>query len=50
MTEGTICWIDGWVVTKPTSGAVPRPGQKYIDMMIGDETQAKLASWSVSAS
>jgi len=43
MTEGTICWIDGWVVTKPTAGASLDLAMKYIDMMIGDETQAKLA-------
>jgi putative spermidine/putrescine transport system substrate-binding protein/spermidine/putrescine transport system substrate-binding protein len=43
MTEGTICWIDGWVVTKPTTGKSLDLAMKYIDMMIGDETQAKLA-------
>jgi len=43
MTEGTICWIDGWVITKPTSGASLDLAHKYIDYMIGDEGQAKLA-------
>jgi putative spermidine/putrescine transport system substrate-binding protein len=43
MTEGTICWIDGWVITKPTSGASLDLAHKYIDYMIGDEGQAALA-------
>ena len=43
MTEGTICWIDGWVITKPTSGASLDLAHKYIDYMIGDDGQAKLA-------
>jgi len=42
-TEGTICWIDGWVITKPTEGASLDLALKYIDYMIGDEGQAKLA-------
>jgi spermidine/putrescine transport system substrate-binding protein len=43
MTEGTIAWIDGWVVTKPTSGASLDLAYKYIDMMIGAEVQTELA-------
>jgi spermidine/putrescine transport system substrate-binding protein len=43
MTEGTICWIDGWVITKPTSGASLDLAYKYIDMMIGDKVQGDLA-------
>jgi putative spermidine/putrescine transport system substrate-binding protein/spermidine/putrescine transport system substrate-binding protein len=43
MTEGTICWIDGWVVTKPTSGKSLDLAMKYIDMMIGDQVQTELA-------
>ncbi len=42
-TEGTICWIDGWVITKPTEGASLELALKYIDYMIGDEGQTKLA-------
>ncbi|MBC8388587.1 MAG: extracellular solute-binding protein [Actinobacteria bacterium] len=42
-TEGTICWIDGWVITKPTEGASLDLALKYIDYMIGDEGQTKLA-------
>ena len=43
MTEGTICWIDGWVITKPTSGASLDLALKYLDYMIGDEGQGDLA-------
>jgi spermidine/putrescine-binding protein len=43
MTEGTICWIDGWVVTKPTEGASLDLALKYIDYMIGDQGQKQLA-------
>jgi spermidine/putrescine-binding protein len=43
MTEGTICWIDGWVITKPTSGASLDLANKYIDAMIGDQVQNELA-------
>jgi spermidine/putrescine-binding protein len=43
MTEGTICWIDGWVITKPTSGASLDLAQKYIDSMIGAQVQTELA-------
>ena len=42
-TEGTIAWIDGWVITKPTEGASLDLAQKYIDYMIGDEGQDYLA-------
>jgi len=40
---GTICWIDGWVITKPTTGKSLDLAYKYIDMMIGDEVQNQLA-------
>jgi len=43
MTEGTICWIDGWVITKPTKGASLDLAHKYIDMMIGAQVQTELA-------
>jgi spermidine/putrescine transport system substrate-binding protein len=43
MTEGTICWIDGWVITKPTTGASLDLAQKYIDTMIGAQVQTELA-------
>jgi spermidine/putrescine-binding protein len=43
MTEGTICWIDGWVITKPTKGASLDLALKYIDYMIGDQGQEELA-------
>jgi len=43
MTEGTICWIDGWVITKPTQGASLDLAHKYIDYMIGAQGQAELA-------
>ena len=43
MTEGTIAWIDGWVITKPTSGASLDLAHKYIDTMIGAQVQTKLA-------
>ena len=43
MTEGTICWIDGWIITKPTSGASLDLALKYMDYMIGDQGQKELA-------
>jgi spermidine/putrescine-binding protein len=43
MTEGTIAWIDGWVITKPASGASLDLAHKYIDMMIGAQVQTELA-------
>lgn len=43
MTEGTICWIDGWVITKPTKGASYDLALKYMDYMIGDDGQKQLA-------
>lgn len=43
MTEGTICWIDGWAVTKPTKGASLDLALKYMDYMIGDQGQEELA-------
>jgi spermidine/putrescine transport system substrate-binding protein len=42
-TEGTICWIDGWVITAPTEGASLELAHKYIDYMIGKQGQAQLA-------
>lgn len=42
-TEGTIAWIDGWVITKPTKGKSLDLALKYIDYMIGDEGQTLLA-------
>ena len=44
MTEGTISWIDGWVITKPTKGASYDLALKYIDYMIGDKGQKQLAN------
>ena len=40
---GTICWIDGWVITAPTKGKSLDLAYKYIDMMIGDAVQKQLA-------
>jgi spermidine/putrescine-binding protein len=42
-TEGTINWIDGWVITKPTDGASLDLAHKYIDVMIGKTGQIKMA-------
>lgn len=42
-TEGTINWIDGWVITKPTEERSLELSLKYIDYMIGKEGQMKLA-------
>jgi len=42
--EGTICWIDGWVITKPTTGESKDLAEKYIDYMIGDQGQTDLAN------
>jgi spermidine/putrescine-binding protein len=43
MTEGTICWIDGWVITEPTEGDSLDLALKYMDYMIGDQGQKELA-------
>lgn len=43
MTEGTICWIDGWVITAPTEGRSLELALAYIDYMIGDQGQKELA-------
>ncbi len=43
MTEGTICWIDGWVITKSTEGASLDLALKYADYMIGNQGQKELA-------
>ena len=42
-TEGTIAWIDGWIITKPTEGESLDLALKYIDYMVGDEGQKLLA-------
>jgi spermidine/putrescine-binding protein len=42
-TEGAVTWIDGWVITTPTKGKSLDLALKYIDYMIGDEGQTKLA-------
>lgn len=44
MTEGTICWIDGWVITAPTTGRSLELAHAYIDYMIGDQGQKELAA------
>ena len=41
--EGTICWINGWAITKPTNGESLDLAMKYIDYMIGDQGQVELA-------
>jgi spermidine/putrescine-binding protein len=41
--EGTITWVDGWALTKSTSGESLDLALKYMDYMIGDEGQQKLA-------
>ncbi|MGZ8557367.1 MAG: ABC transporter substrate-binding protein [Chitinophagaceae bacterium] len=43
-TEGTIAWIDGWSITKPTKGESLELAQRYIDYMISDPGQVDLAS------
>jgi putative spermidine/putrescine transport system substrate-binding protein len=43
MTEGTICWIDGWVITAPTKGRSLELALAYMDYMIGDQGQMELA-------
>ncbi|MBD3306600.1 extracellular solute-binding protein [candidate division KSB3 bacterium] len=43
MTEGTISWIDGWVITAPTEGRSLELAHAYIDYMIGDQGQEQLA-------
>jgi len=42
-TEGTISWLDGWIISKPTSGESLDLALKYIDYMVGDEGQKLLA-------
>ncbi len=42
-SEGTYCWIDGWVVTRPTTGRIRDLAHAWIDMMIGADGQAALA-------
>ena len=43
MTQGTICLVDGWVITKPTAGKSLNLALKYIDYIIGDEGQSNMA-------
>ncbi len=43
MTEGTITWIDGWVVTEPTEGRSYELALAYMDYMIGRQGQRELA-------
>jgi spermidine/putrescine-binding protein len=43
MTQGTTCWLDGWVITKPTKGRSYELVVKYIDYMIRDKGQTELA-------
>ena len=42
-TEGVVVWIDGFALTKNTTGATLDLAQKYIDYIISDEGQQKLA-------
>ncbi|TFG60276.1 MAG: extracellular solute-binding protein [Spirochaetales bacterium] len=44
MTEGTITWIDGWVITKPTTGRSYELALAYMDYMIGAQGQKELAN------
>lgn len=41
-TEGTYCWIDGWVITAPTRGRALDLAYRYIDRLIGLEGQQQL--------
>ncbi len=41
-TEGTYCWIDGWVITRPTRGRALALAYRYIDRLIGLEGQRQL--------
>jgi spermidine/putrescine-binding protein len=51
-TEGTVLWVDGWVITEPTStdSAAYDLALKYIDYMIGAEVQTIMSEkvgWGV---
>ena len=49
-TEGTVLWVDGWVITKPTKGKAYDLALKYIDYMIGKEVQTMMSTivgWGV---
>ena len=49
-TEGTVLWVDGWVITKPTKGDAYDLALKYIDYMIGAEVQTIMSEkvgWGV---
>lgn len=42
-TEGSVFWVDGWVITKPTTGAILDMSIKWADWTIGEEAQKMLA-------
>ena len=49
-TEGTVLWVDGWVITKSTKGAAYDLAVKYIDYMIGKQVQTIMSEkvgWGV---
>lgn len=49
-SEGTVLWVDGWVITKSTSGVAYDLAMKYIDYMIGAEVQTIMSEkvgWGV---
>jgi spermidine/putrescine-binding protein len=51
-TEGTVLWVDGWIITKPTTtdSAAYDLALKYIDYMIGAEVQTIMSEkvgWGV---
>lgn len=49
-TEGTVLWVDGWVLTKSTKGAAYDLAVKYIDYMIGQQVQTIMSEkvgWGV---
>ncbi len=41
-TEGTYCWIDGWIITRPTSGRILSLARAFIDMTVSREGQKML--------
>ncbi len=43
VTEGTHCWIDGWVITRPTENRSLELAYAYIDRLISDKGQRALA-------
>lgn len=49
-TEGTVLWVDAWVLTKSTTGTAYDLALKYIDYMIGAEVQTIMSEkvgWGV---